>query len=207
MSRDDELLTAYLDGVAELDAADRARVEARLRDDAALRGDADATRALLGRLRELPPEGVEPDWAQLARQISDAVGPLATTPWWRNWRWIVPIGALAATAAAALLWLGDRGLRPAPEAPVQQAMPVVHDAAAPTVAPSPSLLWLDGEAIDVGDLDPAQVLLDDLDADPVADTGQPTSGGILPASDLGWIDSLDDRAIARAETWLARKSL
>ena len=59
--------------------------------------DAD-DRALVGRLRDLPPEGVEPDWAELEAAIRAQVGERAPTPWWRNWRWIVPMWALATTA-------------------------------------------------------------------------------------------------------------
>jgi hypothetical protein len=78
------------------------------------------------------------------------------------------------------------------------------------VADEPTSLWLDGEAIDVGEIDPA-TLLDDLDGDArdalaaEGDGSADVTGGILPAEDLNWVDSLDDRAIDRAEYWLARK--
>src|SRR5215467_11575933 len=103
MRREDELLTAYVDGVAELDGAERERVEDQLRDDAELRGDAEATRGMLDQLRALPHEGVEPDWNKLESAIRDAVGPTVPRPWWRNWRWLAPIGAFAATAAIAIV--------------------------------------------------------------------------------------------------------
>src|ERR1700689_434210 len=106
MSREtDELLTAYVDGVTELDGAERRQIEELLERDPAARETAEATRALLGQLRELPPDGVEPAWAKLEHEIRAAVGPDVPSPWWRRWRWLVPVGALTATAAIALLWL------------------------------------------------------------------------------------------------------
>src|SRR5262245_37246174 len=101
MRREDESLTAYVDGVAELDVAERQRVDDRLRDDAELRAEAEATRGMLDQLRALPHEGVEPDWNKLEIAIRDAVGPDVPRRWWRNWRlWsrVAPITALAATA-------------------------------------------------------------------------------------------------------------
>src|SRR5687768_15759298 len=101
----DELLTAYVDGVSELTAGERRAVEERIAADDTLRAEAAATRALLGRLRELPrpaagePAG-EPDWAALERSILDAVGPEVTRPWWRRLgpRWAMPAVALAVAA-------------------------------------------------------------------------------------------------------------
>src|SRR5689334_11413347 len=63
--------------------------------------------ALVNKLRALPPEGVEPDWQKLEAAIRAEVGDEAPRPWWRNWRWIVPIWALATTAAVALLVTRD----------------------------------------------------------------------------------------------------
>src|SRR6478735_2549542 len=60
-------------------------------------------RALVAKLRELPPEGTEPDWQALEAAIRAEVGNESPRPWWRNWRWIVPVWALATTAAVALL--------------------------------------------------------------------------------------------------------
>jgi len=211
MSRatDHELVAAYTDGIAELDPDERARVERLLRDDPAAAADADATRELIGKLRELPKVGNDPDWVKLEHQIRTAVGPVVPRPWWQRWQWLVPIGALAATAAAALLWMQ----RPAQESVVAHATPPVPVALpsappAPVPAPPTTMLWLDGEAIDVGDVEPSAVF-DDLDQDvaPIASDGVSDSNddsGILPATDLGWIDTLDDSAIDRAETWLAR---
>src|SRR5262245_62960485 len=85
------LLTAYVDGVAELSPDERKRIEARLADDPPARADEAEVRALLGRLRELPPEGNEPDWSAMERSIRAAVGSEVPRPWWRAWRWLVPV--------------------------------------------------------------------------------------------------------------------
>jgi hypothetical protein len=158
--------------------------------------------ALVAKLRALPGEGREPDWAQLERDIALAVGPRVPLPWWRTWRWLVPAAALAGVAAIALVVVRHH---PTPAVAV-----VVPDAREPiavaTQPPAPtaedSTLWLDGQAVDVGDVDPTQLLLDDVDeTDALADD----TGTLLPADDLGWIDSLDEHALDRAEHWLKKK--
>ena len=190
---DKQLIAAYLDGVAELGADERRRVEELLRDDPAARADADELRATLATLRAMRPEGIEPDWTALERRIGAAVPATPPTSWWRRLRWVAPIGALAATAATALVLVHH----PAPERTIQ------IDAGAPIVAPveappTGDELWLDGHVVDVGDVDPT-ALIDDSDGDALADEG------LLPVQDLNWIDSLDDAAIDRAEHWLAKK--
>ena len=67
-------------------------------DSAKLELDA-ADRDLIDRLRRLPPEGDEPDWVKLAAHIRAEVGTAAPIPWWKNWRWIIPIWALCAPMA------------------------------------------------------------------------------------------------------------
>jgi len=161
----------------------------------------DADDDLIARLRALPPEGTEPDWDALEKSIRAAVGPTVPRPWWRRWQYLVPIGALAATAAAALLWLH----RPDPEpAPVALPAPVVEPAPEPAMA-----MWMDGKIIDLEDVDPSAILDDDLDREAQAalsnDGTAAPLGGILPAGDLGWIDNLDDSALDRAEQWLDKK--
>lgn len=185
--RDDELLTAYLDGVAELTPDERRRVEAAL-DPA----DADATRALLGQLRSLPGAGREPDWAAMERSISLAVGTRVPRPWWRvTWKWALPVVACGAAALALVV-----ALRPAPEPVAPTATAHVEQAhPAEPAAPSAPLVYLDGEALDIDAVDPAA--LDDVDP-VVAD-----EDSLLPTE--GWIDRLDDRALDRAEHLLARR--
>ena len=197
-SSDDELLAAYLDGVAELTPEERQRIEAKLSD-----ADVDGTRQMIDQLRALPSEGTEPDWRALERRIAGAVDA-AKPPWWRRWLVIAPVGALA-VAAAALLWLhhAPEETKPTPVAVVapehHEAAPEHHEAA-PAPAES-NEVWIDGKFVDVSDVDP-DLLLDDTD-EPPADVAD--DDALLPASDLGWVDQLDDRALDRAEHWLERK--
>ncbi len=167
----------------------------------------DADRALLARVRALPPEGGEPDWAALERSIRDAVGPDAPRPWWKRWQRLVPIGGLAAVTAAALLWLHRAGPEPTP-APV--ALPAPQKVEPPASAPEPAMaMWLDGKIVDLDDVDPSAILDDDYDREAEAalatDDGSGDTGGILPAGDLQWIDGLDDKALDRAEQWLEKR--
>lgn len=190
-----ELLAAYVDGVSELTPDERRALEERLAADGALRSDAGETRALLGRLRELPPEGIEPDWSALERAIGDAVGPDLPRPWWRRWRWLAPGMALAVAAAALVFWLRD----PARETP---APSVSGGSDAPRIAPVAAeavetmALWLDGEELEV------ELVADELLVAPWEDSD---ADDLLPALDLGWVDALDGEELQRAEEWLARK--
>jgi hypothetical protein len=155
--------------------------------------DAD-DRELVAKLQQLPPEGVEPDWQALEAAIRAEVGDDPPRPWWRNWRWIVPVWALAMTTAIALLVL-------------RSDEPVEHEAVAPGFdagvveeqpppAAATTAMWLDGEMVEVDD-----AALEQLDAEARAalEPDEDVSGGILPVADYGWIDSLDDEAIVRAE--------
>jgi hypothetical protein len=186
---DEELLAAYLDGVAELTPEERQRVEARL---PAL--DADGTRAIIDQLRALPPEGNEPDWRAMERRIAGAVDAIRP-PWWR--RFLLPAGVLAVAAAALVLYLRrEPAVERPPATPVAVVIP---DAAVPAPAVEPTEIWINGHLLDVGDVDPDA--LDDLD-EPSALADEDC---LLPADDLGWVDRLDDRAIDRAEHWLEKK--
>jgi anti-sigma factor RsiW len=227
MRRDDDLLAAYLDGVSELTADERRAVEARLADDGALRDEADATRALLGELRELPPEtdapGGAPDWAALERSILGAVGPEVPRPWWRRFgfRWALPAVALVAAAAilALVVRAPDRATAPAPglarpgsgteQAPGVAPGSPVPPGEAPAPAPAPAeetvALWLDGEDVEVA-LD-AEALLEVPWERDAGGPGMPGPGpgpemDLLPASDLAWVDELAAEELARAEALL-----
>jgi anti-sigma factor RsiW len=214
----EELIAAYVDGVAELTAEERARVEALVARDEHARVERDATRTMLDQLRAHPSasasasatlagESGEPDWAALAQRIDRAVGPGMPRVWWRSWKWLVPIGALAVASVAALLLVhgsptSAEVATTAPAAPAPKSPEAVQ---APAKEPAVgTVLFLDGETVEVDDNDAAR-LLDDLIDDrpepvaPVADDDQ----GLLPATDLGWIDNLDDASIERAEHWLA----
>jgi len=208
--REIELLTAYIDGVAELSPDERRRTSARLAGDPQARADADAVRALLDQLhqlRSLPTEGSEPDWMAMERSIRQAVGHEVPRRWWRRWRWIAPATMLA-TAAAVLLVMWAR-----PASVALPDPPVVARSAPPSPAPRSAEeivpLWLDGAEVDV-DLSASDMLGDsELGASADEDPAQPGADSdevaLLPAADLAWIDRLDDAAIDRAERWLARK--
>lgn len=198
----DDLLAAYLDGVSELTPEERRAVEARLDEDPALRDDADATRALLGQLRELPPEGNEPDWRAMAQAISDEVGDRAPRPWWRRWTWLAPACALAMAGAVLALVLRTPDPTPmtpaVPDAGVARALPPEP---APIVEHDTMALWLDGAQVDVDVADvellpEGEISADDAEAAPVDQ---------MASDDLAWVDELGEDDIAAAEAWLARK--
>lgn len=189
---DRELIATSQDGVSELTADERRRVEALIQDDPAIRAEADAARSLIAELRALPPEGIEPDWNALEREIRAAVGPTVPARF-RWWRWLVPsaIGVVVTAAIALLVFHHPHD--------VKVVSPTVHDdGATPLATPeAATALWLDGHVVEVDDLDPS--FLDDDSGDALA------TGGWLPTDDLRWIDSLDDAAIDRAESWLEKK--
>jgi hypothetical protein len=202
MRRDDELLSAYVDGVSELTTEERRRVEELLAEDPALRDDEAATRTLLDQLRSLPPEGTEPDFAAMERAIRDEVGATVPRPWWRAaWRWLVPAAALTVAAAGLALWLQNR-------APAPQPIAVSPADAGATVAPaaedSPTIaLWLDGDAIEL-DESAVDELLDGDDDDELGE-GDGLTPGLLPVDNLAWIDELDVEDVDVAEAFLGRK--
>ncbi len=202
-----DLLAAYVDGVSELTAEERRALEERLAADDALRAEAAETRALLGRLRELPGgshgSGGEPDWAELERSIMDAVGPEVPRPWWRRlgWRWVMPAAALAVGAAilALVVRAPEREADPAPVIGAPAPSGAGAGAPAPSGAPAPGsrdtmALWLDGEGIEVV-----------LDAEELLDVPWESDHNLedlLPASDLAWVDELVEDELARAEALL-----
>ncbi len=159
-------------------------------------------RALIERMRRLPGEGSDPDWAALERQIQSALPAEVPRPWWRRWRWLVPVGALAVTAAIALVWLLRAPRQDAPPVATATPPPVAHHE---LTAPEPAMsMWLGGKVVDIDDLDDA-LPDDDLDSDAIATDSNASLGSILPAGDPAWIDQLDDAALDRAETFLERK--
>jgi hypothetical protein len=203
-------------------------------DDPNVDGLDDADRAIVEQVRALPPEGNEPDWKQLEAAIRAEVAPLALpAPWWRNWRWLVPIGALATTAAIVMTIAIRHGhgeaqtasrmsMRDASvpgEVPAPSPTPQDHDAAAPNERAA--AMWLDGEPADLDDASESIDALDDLDTLPGLDAvvpersaaaGEPSLDdddgaelGVLPAADYQWIDTLRDDEAARLEAFLARK--
>jgi hypothetical protein len=79
-----------------------------------------------------------------------------------------------------------------------------RDAAVPA-EPSHAAMWLDGEAVELDDVDEPALDALDVEARAVLAPDDDVTGGILPVTDYGWIDNLDDDAMNRAEDWLARK--
>ena len=209
--RDAELLTAYVDGVAELAPSERHRVSTWLARDLQAQADHAAVRVVLDQLRALPPEGTEPDWTAMARSIQNAVGHKVPRPWWRSWKLLAPAVTLA-TAAMVLLIVWPRPtfvLGPA-EQPVIERSPHDRSPTEDVVA-----LWLDGTEVDV-ELSASDMLGDVLPGDPgegdAAEPGGDLAGDLargsdlLPSTNLLWVDKLDDDALDRAEHWLARKN-
>jgi hypothetical protein len=206
-SPDRELLSAYVDGVAELSPDERRRVEARLARDPQVRAEETAVRGLIDQLRALPPAGNEPDWAAMERSIRDAVGPEVPRVWWRRWQWLVPLSTCV-TAAAVLFALWSRA---APRDP-SFVGPTVQDARPerPARPEGPERverdadlvpLWLDGTEVDV-DPSASDLLGPTIGEDDVTPPDAEL-GALLPPTNLGWVDHLDDAAVDRAERWLA----
>jgi len=194
------LLGAYVDGVGELSPDERHGVERALEDDAAKAEHAEV-RGLIDRLRELPPEGAEPDWAAMERSIRDAVGAEVPRPWWRRWTAILPATTLVTGMAVLMLVMWGRG---AQVVEVPLAVPPAHDAAPTREAAHEDgrdnvvALWLDGAEIDV-DVSQAHDL---LGAAPTADDETGEDEALLPSAGLAWVDNLDEAALDRAEHWL-----
>ncbi len=203
MRHDNDLLSAYVDGVSELTTEERRRVEELLAQDPTLRTEEAATRALLDKLRALPAEGIEPDFAAMVRAIRAEVGAGVARPWWRaGWRWLVPAAALALATAGLALWLQHR----APATEPIAARPVdAGVAVAPAVDETATIsLWLDGDALEIASDETAvDDLLDDDDAELGAEDG--LTPGLLPVDNLAWIDELDGEDVDVAEAFLGRK--
>ena len=162
--------------------------------------------AVVARLRALPPEGVEPDWQKLEAAIRAEVGDEAPRPWWRNWRWIVPIWALATTAAVALLLTREQPVEKTfvPPTPVMSKQ-VETPAPAPVAASASDAeqvpaMWLGGEVVELSDVDEASFEPLDDSARAALDIDEPDD-----SFDLQWIDTLDDRAMDSVEQWLMHK--
>lgn len=196
-----ELLTAYADGIAELLPDERHRIEAALEAEPALRGEQAQIASLLGRLRDLPSEGAEPDWSALERSIRDAVGSEVPKPWWRRWTWLAPATTTLVTAMAVLIFVmwprAQVIVEPAP-VPTPRA-----PAPAPAEQPDPVVgLWLDGAVVEVDLTAPdAANLLAEPTA--VAADDEQADDSLLPAAGLAWVDHLDAAGLDRAERYLA----
>lgn len=167
------------------------------RDDDPVDLDAE-DRALVARLRALPPEGDEPSWHELNAAIrAQVASEVAPSPWWRSWRWLAPIGLLAATATIALMVVRSSSSETPPEQTALRdagvVAPIAHEEPPRERAPA---VWLDGEPVDIDAIDidaielPAE-LDDDIDD--------------IDVLGYGWIDTVDDAAIENIERWLERQ--
>jgi hypothetical protein len=184
--------------------------------------------ALIAKVRALPAEGEEPRWRELEAAIRAQVSSLPMpAPWWRNWRWLVPIGALATTAAiVAVVTMrrsdDDHGAR---------SVSIRDDASVPVASEQRDTgeesrtermerapaVWLDGESVEldeatspdaidtVGAIGAADALALPDETEPAIGSAEDVDDSMLPMTDYRWLDALDDDAVARVETFLARK--
>lgn len=94
----DELLSAYLDD--QLDAEDRARLEAQLAADPALRSELEMLRRTVALVRDLPPQPIPRNFILPQATVSR----LRPAPVTRRPRWLAPF-LTAATTAVSLLFV------------------------------------------------------------------------------------------------------
>jgi hypothetical protein len=199
-SKGTELLAAYVDGVGELTPSERRRVELLLADETGAREDEAATRDLIGKLRELPRQS-EPDWITLERSIQEAVGDEVPRPFWRKWRFAVPVLALAGATAIAVFALRGTSEDSVPA-------PIVIETPTPERAPADETMavYLDGTDLELA-IETAELADDRLDEMTFAglDSFEPEEN--LLGNDLGWVDDLDEADLQRLEGWLERKKV
>jgi hypothetical protein len=172
----------------------------------------DAERELVGKLRALPEEGREPDWAALERDIAKAVDAEAARP--RRWAWLarwwrpaLGIGLVAAAAAIVIVAKREPASEPAPRAQAPDAgvpAPVlVPDEPAPEPVEAIGL-GAEGE-IDPDELD--EEVLDDvlaeLDTEAWTDDAPQPEDGLVPDLGLEWVDELDEDELEAVDQWLA----
>lgn len=169
--------------------------------------------ALIAQLKALPSEGVEPNWRLMEDAIADEIGaqPIPM-PWWRNRALVVPLGLCAAAAIVTLVLVKTSATRSERTATLTRRDAGVEqriEASEPTPGAKTTTLWLDGEPFELDEIsdDALQQItpgLDEAPADMETDTVGDDEAGILPTSDYGWIDTLDDAEAERAEAWLTR---
>lgn len=205
------LLAAYAHDPAGLTSDEQREVELLLAGDRGARGEAEADRALIGAIRDLP-QPAPPAWDALARTIGAAIDEAAPLSRWtrlRGWllRPAMGIGFAAATATVVGVWVARR---PAAEETAVIAPPVI-DAGVPR-APAP--LFHDdpataGELADLDQLDDAALdrLAASIGADPVGQLEEidddraglaPTPGAPLTGRGAVALDDLEADAAADA---------
>jgi hypothetical protein len=197
----EELLAIWAHRPEDLSADERREVEALLARDPDARRDADATRALLQRVADLPAEGTEPAWDDLAAGIRAACAglevPAPSPSRWARWRtWMIAGAgtALVASGAAIALWAGGgSALSPAVDRPARMAIRMTPDA--PITAEVPAI-----ESLATDDV---AALIDAVEDNPVVADAPSISDDDdeLPA-DLAWIDTLDESSVDELVRWL-----
>jgi hypothetical protein len=175
--------------------------------------------ALVETLRGLPPEGQEPDWNALEESIRRRTRMQPTfVPWWRDVRYIAPLGAVAAIAVVVLIVKIMGASRPAaPGKPASASVDRPSDRTDGEAFDVGPMVWIDGQPVDLDSLDTVQLELAPFDSSDLIDadsTGASTRSsdllegadtGVLPVSDFTWLESLDDAELQRVERWLAGK--
>lgn len=176
----------------------------------------DAERALVAKLRALPEETGEPDWAALERDIGKAVDAEAVRPrpwaWLSRW-WRPALGLGLVAAAAAIVIVARREPAGEPDRRAQRT----PDASVPIVAPDQPRLEPEAPVDTIGlgaegEIDPDQLdeemfddVLAELDTEGWTDDApQPhPDDGLVPDLGLEWIDDLDDDELEAVDQWLA----
>lgn len=178
----------------------------------------DDDRALIARLRALPPEGREPSWESFGRELGRKLDAAPPAPWWRRW-WAPALGAslAAATAVTVLVW--PHGARaPVVDEPIavieRDAAPAPIPVPVPAPRPGDAVLALGAEGeLEDADLDDADVITevmaalddggeDDEDLTVLDDVPDEGNEGLVPDLDLAWVDELDDADLDAVTAWL-----
>jgi len=191
--RTDQLLAAYADGGLAPDEA--AEVEALLAESPEARAELEAIRRLLAEARAGEDDHAEPDWDAMARDIHRAIdqAPPPRFGWLRPRR-VLAIGALAAAATAAVLFvaLGRDGGSGGGE---DRAARAAIDPATPPVAVTPPAAVMPPAAADQLDPPGEEALpdlrepeVDELSADELHDLDDELATGDL--GDDGFIADL-----------------
>ena len=198
MKRPDELLAAYADGGLAPDEA--AEVEALLATSPEARAELEAIRRLLAEARRAEETSAAPDWDELARAIHrtcDAAPPSRFAWLWQPRR-LIAIGALAATAAAAIAFIAVRqgdgsGGVSAPRAAATSEAPATAPAkpAVPAEADEGALPALREPEVDELSDDELAELDDELDRDDLGDDGFIADLLAAPADSGGDDDDFD----------------
>jgi anti-sigma factor RsiW len=146
---DDLKLQAYLDG--ELNAAEAARVESLLQQDAqaaALVADLRMTRDALvaNEPQTTLPESVDFHWSKIAREIErqDHVAAPGRA-FGFAWKWLRYVSPLAAAAAVAVLLVVQSGPRESADGLYTESAPEVSPVVFQSQEESMTVIWLQGD--------------------------------------------------------------